>query len=89
MRSVFWLSFVWITALVCIASCTDAEYERMTALGNKHKITMWSGGQKVGEWISTGSPRSVADEDGWQFKDDKTGRFITVTGDVVIEKLPD
>lgn len=78
-----------IVSMVCLTSCTDAEWERQTALGNKHKVTMYSGGKAVGVWTSTGCPRSVGNEDGWTFVDADTKHLITVTGDCVIEKLPE
>lgn len=82
---------VLMAAVACamLAGCTDAQWKRQTAYNNPHRIEMYSGGQKVGTWTSTGAPRSVADEDGWQFVDRETKEFITVTGDVVITQLPE
>jgi len=83
------IAAIAIAALALSSGCTDAQYERTFSINNKHRIDFYSGGVKVATWVSTGTPRSVADEDGWMFVDNKTGRLITVTGDVVIETLPD
>lgn len=80
---------IGMVGLCALVGCTDATSARIGSLGNRHKITMYSGGEKVGEWTSTGRPRSVGEEDGWQFVDASTQRLMLVTGDCVIECLPD
>ena len=68
-------------------SCTDAKQAKLGSLGKKHKIEMYSGGQKVKEWISTGKVCSESSSDGYYFFDSKTGKLIEVSGDVVITRL--
>lgn len=48
---------------------------------------MYSGGQKVREWTSTGKVLSESQSDGYYFEDSETGKLIEVAGDVVITKL--
>lgn len=77
-----------LSVLICSVGCTDAEWSAFSALGNRHHITMYSGGKVVAEWTSTGKIENEAHSDGFYFKDEKTGRMVSVTGDVVIEVLP-
>ena len=76
-----------LLACLFLASCSDATSARYDSLGKKHKIMLYSGGVKVKEWTSTGSPRSVADEDGWRFVDSETKRLVYITGDIIIETV--
>lgn len=78
-----------LICMACIASvgCSDAEWERNTSYGAKHKVQLYSGGTMVQEWTSTGKVMSLQAEDGWQFVDAETGRLVIVTGDLVITKL--
>jgi hypothetical protein len=48
---------------------------------------MYSGGVLVEDYISTGKVATIDSSDGWQFVDEKTGLFVRVGGDVVIEEL--
>ncbi len=69
---------------IVLASCSDAEKSAMSAWGQKHRVKMFSGGQVVGEWTSTGKIVNESNSDGYYFKDDKTGKMVTVCGDVTI-----
>ncbi len=77
-----------LTATILAAGCTDAAWNRQWSYNTPHKITLYSGGQKVGEWTSTGKPMSIAESDGWMFTDQTTGRLVIVTGTVVLESEP-
>lgn len=70
-----------------INGCSDAEWERNTSYGSKHKVQFYSGGTMLKEWTSTGTVVSLQAEDGWQFVDAATGQLVIVTGDIVITKL--
>lgn len=73
-----------IILLVCCLGCTDADRSRMGAIGSKHHVELWSGGQKVKEWTSTGKVLSEDSSDGYYFRDAKTQQLVRVTGDLVI-----
>jgi len=66
------------------ASCTDATKARLTGYGDEYKVEMFSGGQMVRSWISSGKVRSENSSDGYFFNDRETGKLIEVAGDVVI-----
>jgi len=67
-------------------SCTDAERAKLGGFGDKFKVEMYSGGQKVREWTSSGKVLSEDGSDGYYFNDSETGKLIEVSGDVVITK---
>lgn len=66
---------------------TVAKRADIAALGNRHKVEMYSGGVKVREWISTGYVENSSGSDGYFFRDEESGRRVTVSGDVVITTL--
>ena len=68
-------------------SCTDANRSKLFGYGNQFKVEMYSGGQKVREWTSSGKVLSEEGSDGYYFKDKDSGKLIEVAGDVVITKL--
>lgn len=75
-----------LAILLPIVGCKDAEVAQMGSLGSRHKITMYSGGQVVGTWESTGTVSNEANSDGWYFEDAKTHKLVEVTGQVVVEQ---
>lgn len=66
-------------------SCTDAMCGSITAYGDAAHIKCWSGGKLIYEGDSTGRIATTDGSDGWEFKDSKTGKFIRVSGQCVIE----
>lgn len=71
-----------------LTGCTDAESgKRNSALSNKHKITMYSGGKAIGTWTSTGKPL-YGQSNMVSFIDSATNHYTIVTGDCVVEVLP-
>jgi hypothetical protein len=76
-----------VIAALSIISCNDATMAKMGGYGDKFKVEMYSGGQKVREWISSGKVLSEEKSDGYYFNDMNTGKLIEVSGDVVITKL--
>lgn len=64
--------------------CSDATKAQYSSLGAEHTIELWSGGQKVQEWTSTGKVMSEQNSDGYYFCDKSTGKLVRVTGDLVI-----
>jgi hypothetical protein len=70
-----------------ICSCTDASRARLTGYGDEYKVEMYSGGQMVRSWTSSGKVHSEEGSDGYFFNDKASGKLIEVTGDVVITQL--
>jgi hypothetical protein len=72
--------------VVLLSGCTSAERAKITALGSKHKITLYSGGIAVRVWHSSGSIVNEEHSDGYYFQDDDTHKLIRVSGQIVIEQ---
>ncbi len=67
--------------------CKDATQAQFRSLGKRHRVEMYSGGQKVREWTSTGNISNEVHSDGWYFEDEATGKLVEVTGQLVITVL--
>ena len=82
------MKYVLIIMLSAILiGCTDATRASITSYGSNHKVTMYNGGVKVREWISTGRVNSIQNSDGWEFMCKETGELVRVGGDVIIEEI--
>jgi hypothetical protein len=73
--------------LLASVGCTDAKWAAQTALGTQFRITLYSGGSPVRQWISTGKVETEEHSDGWLFVDKATGGLVRVSGPVVVEQL--
>ena len=73
--------------LLATCGCTDAARSSIAAYGAEHSVELWSGGQKVREWTSTGKVFNEENSDGYYFMDKKTGKQVRVTGDLVITPI--
>jgi len=73
--------------LFAFSGCTDAQMGQVGALGSQFKVTLYSGGQPVKTWISTGKVSTETHSDGWYFIDSVSHRLIRVSGPVVVEQL--
>jgi hypothetical protein len=78
---------VCLLATLFAVGCTDAGRSKLGAYGAKHHIELWSGGQKVHEWTSTGKVLSETESDGYYFRDQSSGALVRVTGDLVITSI--
>jgi hypothetical protein len=79
------VKFVFLLTLsLLIFSCTDSTQEKLFNYGNEFRVEMYSGGQLVRSWTSTGKVSSEEGSDGYYFKDKATGKLVEVSGDVVI-----
>lgn len=76
-----------LLSLAALAGCTDASVARLQALGCPHKVELYSGGQKVREWTSTGKVQSEEQSDGYYFCDKETNVLVRVSGDLVITPI--
>ena len=74
-------------SFVILSSCTDAEREKYTNFGNSFKVEMYSGGQLVRTWTTTGKVSSEEGSDGYFFKDSATGKLVEIAGDIVITNV--
>lgn len=76
----------YLLLLLCLFSvgCTDAEISQFQSFGSEHSIELYSGGEKVREWTSTGKVLSEENSDGYFFCDKATQKLVRVTGDLVI-----
>lgn len=74
-------------ALLGLIACSDASLAKIGGNGARHKVTLYSGGQPVAQWISTGRVQNEEKSDGFYFNDEKTGHLIRVAGSVVIERM--
>jgi hypothetical protein len=75
-----------ITIAGLFTSCTNAERSKLMGYGGNFKVEMYSGGQKVREWISSGKVLSEDGSNGYYFTELTTGKLIEVDGDIVITK---
>lgn len=70
-----------------LGACTDAETARQESWGEDMKVTLWSGGQPVREWVSHGHVASETSSSLLYFKDRETGLFVKVRGNISIEQV--
>ena len=77
---------ILLLLILTLLGCTGAQVAKFQSLGSKHKITLYSGGVPVGLWYSTGYIQNEDKSDGYYFKDDSTGKLISVSGTIVIEQ---
>lgn len=77
---------LWAVVLMCAIGCTDAEKSRIGSLGSKFKVTLYSNGDAVRTWQSTGKVMTETDSDGWYFTDASTNKLVRVSGSVVVEQ---
>ena len=77
-----------VAALALLATgCKDATRAQFFSMGKRHRIQVYSGGVKVGEWIATGNVNNEQSSDGFQFEDESTHMSVEVSGTVVISQI--
>lgn len=86
-EAIYWIVFIVFVSLMGLNSCTDATISGFKAYGDPHKITLYSGGIAVREWVSTGKVETENSSDGYTFKDAETGVYIRVSGNTVVEVM--
>ena len=74
-----------IFAMLILSGCTDAAIAKRKSMGQAHKVTLYSGGQAIRVFHSTGKVENEKDSDGYFFKDRDSGKLVTLSGTVVIE----
>lgn len=69
-------------------SCTDAQRGKLGAIGDSGKVECYSGGKLIYSGMSTGKISSEQNSDGYNFVDQKTRKFMEVSGNCVITYNP-
>lgn len=67
-----------------LVGCSDTDVASFSAIGSPGEITCYSGEKITFQGKSTGKIQTVDKSDGWEFKDEATGKFIRVSGPCVI-----
>jgi len=78
------LLIIFLIVLAPLMGCTQAEIKDAITIGRPGIVKLYSGGQLVEQWESTGKIISEENSDGWKFVDKKTKKLIRVSGTVVI-----
>ena len=74
-----------ILSMTLTTGCAfNAKMSQLGSYGADHKVEMYSGGELVRTWTSSGKVVSEESSDGYYFKDKATGVLVRVTGDLVI-----
>ena len=81
------MRYAIIAVAICLSGCTDAFRSGVQSFGSRHHIELWSGGQKVREWTSTGKVLTEEHSDGYYFCDSETNKLVRVSGDLVITPI--
>jgi hypothetical protein len=69
---------------VLLIGCTDAEWSKLAALGDRAHVVCYSGGKPIYDGYSTGKPLSEDGSDGYFFRDEKDQVLREVSGECVI-----
>lgn len=77
-------AFAAFSCILFTGGCKDATWGQLKSMGSAHDVKLYSGGQLVGEWTSTGNVSNEEHSDGYYFMDAKTGKLVEVSGSVVI-----
>lgn len=72
-----------IAATVCCSGCTDADFAKLTSLGNTASVKCYSGGKLVVNTTSTGKIRNEKNSNGYFFVEKDTGETIEVDMDCI------
>jgi hypothetical protein len=77
------LAFLLGTIFACLG-CSNAGYSRLTASGQDHTIELYSGGEKIRTWTSSGKVYCEEQSDGYYFQDSETKQLVRVSGTLII-----
>ena len=73
-------------AILGLSACTDAGWDSAVGqLNEEHTIRLYSGGQLVREWTSTGAVKDDESGAGFAFREKETGKFVRVQGSITVE----
>lgn len=68
------------------AGCTKAERSQVMGFGKDYKISVYSGGEKVREFVSSGKVLTEEKSDGWYFTNKESGKLVRISGTVIVEE---
>jgi hypothetical protein len=75
--------------LVCclmFSGCMSAQRSQLLGIAKDYKVTLYSGGTAVKEYVSSGKVLTEQQSDGYFFTDKSTGKLIRLSGTMVIEE---
>lgn len=78
---------VGVFSSLFLPGCSDADNARREAYNEDMRVTLWSGGQPVKEWISKGHVAHDTSSSLLYFKDKQTGLFVRIRGNISIEQI--
>lgn len=87
MNRVCVISPITACLLFLVAGCGGSSSESLTTYGEEHRVELYSGGQKVREWFTTGKVPSDENGNGFYFQDADSGQLVRVSGNVTITPL--
>ena len=76
-----------IFLLLPFAGCTETDQANFSDYDKKCTVEVISGGQVVRTYTSTGRVRAQSRAQTHYFKDAATGRFVRVSGPVIITRI--
>ena len=77
--------FTLLTIMATMVSCTDAEKSKLGGYGDTFTVKVL-GPDTVITYHSTGKVISEEHSDGYYFTNAATGKFVEVSGNVIIEQ---
>lgn len=79
------MKYLFLLAIL-MAGCTDAESSSITSYGSRFKVTVYSGGQPVKTYFSTGKVMWHEGGGGCEFRDSTTQKHVRISGTVTAEE---
>lgn len=76
----------YIIPILLLVGCTDASMSSFTAFGSKFQVQCYSGGTLIMQTISSGKVANSTQSDGYEFQDEKTGKFVRVNADCIVKE---
>lgn len=81
------LFFIVVVMLALLGACSDAEFAKLTQLGEGQHVQCWSGDTVIFEGDSTGKVFSEQGSDGYFFEEAGTGRLLEVSGNCILSSM--
>ena len=75
-----------LASAILTTGCYQARFDRATTWTD-YRVEMYSGGELVRTWDTSGKVISDSDDVTSYFKDKKTGKLVEISGDIVITEL--
>lgn len=75
-----------IVGCLTLCGCTKAERSQVLGFGKDYAVSVYSGGEKVREFTSSGKVLTEEKSDGWFFTNKETGKLVRISGTVIVEE---